>query len=140
MSCKGIFYICRMNQRFPYLFFHESDIHGLGVFTGAPIPKDTLLEVCPVIVLSTEDKKLIHQTHLHDYYFLWGEHNAQCAIALGWGSLFNHSDTPNAIVELNQIEKTLDIYSLRDIEAGEEIFIDYNGGEDQENIVWFKPK
>lgn len=129
-----------MNQRFEYLFFHESDIHGLGIFTGAPIEEGTLLEVCPVIVLSAEDKKLIHQTHLHDYYFLWGEQNDQCAIALGWASLINHSDTPNAVVELNQAEKTLDIYSLRDIEAGEEIFIDYNGGDNYENVVWFKTK
>ena len=129
-----------MSQRFEYLFFTESDVHGLGVFTGAPISEGTLLEICPVIVLSAADKKLIHQTHLHDYYFLWGKNSDQCAIALGWASLINHSDTPNAIVELNQPEKTLDIYSLRDIEAGEEIFIDYNGGESHENVLWFKAK
>lgn len=128
-----------MNQRFPYLFFHKSDIHGIGVFTGAPIPKGTLLEICPVIVLSAEDKKLIHQTHLHDYYFLWGE-TGKCAIALGWASLINHSDAPNAEVELNEAENTLDIYSLREIEAGEEIFIDYNGGELHEDVIWFETR
>ncbi len=129
-----------MNQRFPYLFFNRSEVHGLGVFTGANIKKDTLLEVCPVIVLSAKDRALIHRTRLHDYYFLWGNNNEQCAIALGWASLFNHSTTPNAVVEINEKEKTLDIYSTRDIEAGEEIFIDYNGGEADQNMVWFEMK
>ena len=126
-----------MSQRFPYLFFHESEVHDRGVFTGAPIPKDELLEVCPVIVLPKKDLLKIHDTHLHDYYFLWGKNDENCAIILGFGSLINHSDSPNAIAIPNYEERTLDFYSCREIETGEEIFINYNGDDAKANMVWF---
>lgn len=129
-----------MSQRFPYLFFNDSEVHGRGLFTGAPIAKDTLIESCPVIVLPPKDLPLIHETHLHDYYFLWGENDESCAIILGYGSLINHHNQPNAVAEPNYEQNTLDIYSLREIEAGEEIFISYNGDDDEGVDIWFEER
>ena len=107
------------------------------MFTLDDIPVDSLIEICPVIVLSETDLKNIHQTDLHDYYFLWGENENECAIALGYGSLYNHSYHPNARYLLDFEEKTIDIMAIRPIEAGEEITVNYNGDPEDPSPVWF---
>lgn len=124
-------------QRLPFLYVRESQLGGRGVFTLEDIPEDSLIEICPVIVLSEYDLKLVHQTDLHDYYFLWGEDQSQCAIALGYGSLYNHSYHPNARYLLDYDKHTIDIYTIKDIEAGEEIMVNYNGEPDDPSPVWF---
>ena len=124
-------------QRLPFLYIRQSPLGGRGVFTLDDIPADSLIEICPVIVLSETDMKNIHQTDLHDYYFLWGEEQDQCAIALGYGSLYNHSYHPNARYLLDYEDQTIDIVSIRPIEAGEEIMVNYNGDPRDPSPVWF---
>lgn len=124
-------------QRLPFLYISESLLGGRGVFTIEEIPVDSLLEICPAIVLSEWDMEQIHKTDLHDYYFLWGDEQNQCAIALGYGSLYNHSYHPNARYLLDFEQMTIDIYAIRDIEAGEEITVNYNGEPDDPSPVWF---
>lgn len=96
-----------------------------------------MIEICPAIVLSEKDLPAIHSTKLHDYYFLWGEDQQQCAIALGYGSLFNHSYQPNARYLLDYEHLTIDFYCIKKIEAGEEITVNYNGEPDEKTPVWF---
>ncbi|MCB9285330.1 MAG: SET domain-containing protein-lysine N-methyltransferase [Lewinellaceae bacterium] len=124
-------------QRLPFLYISDSPLGGRGVFTLDEIPADSLIEICPVIILSGFDMKQIHQTDLHDYYFLWGDEQDQAAIALGYGSLYNHSYHPNAKYLLDYERNTIDIYTIRDIEDGEEITINYNGDPDDPSPVWF---
>lgn len=124
-------------QRLPHIFFAPSNLGGRGVFTSEPITEGTLLEICPVIVLPEEELALIHQSYLHDYYFFWGEEEKQCAIALGFGSLYNHSYDANAEYILDLDENTIDFYSVKAIEAGAEITVNYNGFPDDKAPVWF---
>lgn len=65
------------------------------------------------------------------YVFNWGE--SSTALALGFGSLYNHSFTPNATTLETADE--LVITALRDIDPGEEIFINYTGTDT--SGVWF---
>lgn len=127
-------------QRIPSLFVGPSPLNGRGVFSAEPIPRDSLLEVCPVIVLPEEDVHHIEETHLHDYYFLWGENEKQCAIVLGYGSLYNHSFSPNAEYRADYPAGALCFYALRDIPAGEEITVNYNGDPRDDSPVWFRVK
>jgi SET domain-containing protein len=124
-------------QRLPFLYVTDSPLGGRGVFTINEIPADSLIEICPAIVLPEWDLSQIHKTHLHDYYFLWGEEQNQGAIALGYGSLYNHSYEPNAKYILDFDRQTIDIYTVRDIEAGEEITVNYNGEPEDSSPVWF---
>ena len=124
-------------QRLPFLYVANSPLGGRGVFTLNEIPNKSLIEICPAIVLPEEDLPKIHETRLHDYYFLWGEKQDQCAIALGYGSLYNHSYHPNARYLLDYERNTIDIYSIQEIEEGEEITINYNGTPDDLSPVWF---
>lgn len=124
-------------QRLPHIFFAPSKLGGRGVFTSEPIPKESLIEICPVIILPETELPIIHKTFLHDYYFLWGEEEKECAIALGFGSLYNHAYDANAEYIFDLDEKTIDFYSVRYIRAGEEITVNYNGESGDINPVWF---
>lgn len=108
---------------------------GRGVFSTRLISAGQTIEICPVIVLPPKDYHRIHESHLHDYYFLWEVENST-AIALGFGSLYNHADENNADYEMDFEGKTISMFALRDIEAGEEITIDYTDGKDR-STLWF---
>ena len=119
------------------LFIAPSDIEGRGVFAMENINKGEIIEICPVIILSKKDKKIIHKTLLHDYYFLWGKKQKQAAIVLGYGSIYNHSYRPNAVYLRNHKAKTMDIICRKAIKAGDEITINYNGDPKDKTAVWF---
>jgi SET domain-containing protein len=121
----------------PFLYLAPSPLGGRGVFTGAEIPSGTSIELAPVILLSAEDRKAIHETHLHDYYFQWDGDRA--AIALGYGSLYNHSDSANAEFELDYDFDQIRFLAIQDIPAGTEITTNYRTG-DPNMKLWFEKK
>ena len=83
-------------MRNPTLYIAPSSIGGRGVFAGSPIQNGDLIEICPVIVLKEGEMELLDKTSLYDYYFLWGDEQTLCALALGFGSLYNHFAPSNA--------------------------------------------
>ena len=104
---------------------------GRGVFAKERIPAGTLIEQCPVVALPDKrDRDRLRKTGLVNYYFLWGEKRDCAAICLGWGAVYNHSFEPNARYEKVMDHLRMDFTALRDIEAGEEILVNYNGAPD----------
>ena len=75
----------------------KSKINGNGVFASNPIKNGETIEVCPLILLPRKERKLIEKTSIYDYYFGWGKDKKQPAIALGYGSLYNHSFNTNTL-------------------------------------------
>lgn len=124
-------------QRVASLYIASSDNRGRGVFTASPIHEGDIIEVCPVIVIPKRELPIIHKTILHDYYFLWGDKLEDCAIALGYGSMYNHELNPNANFILDLENMTIDIEAIQDIAAGEEITLNYHGEPGDESEVWF---
>lgn len=120
------------------LYVKEVPGKGRGVFAFEPIEAGEVIEVCPVIWLNTKDLKALDGTTLYDYYFLWGKTGRQAAIALGYGSLYNHDYTPNATYDMYFDEKIIVVYALREIPAHEEITFNYNGSPDDQGKVWFE--
>lgn len=106
-----------------------------GLFATRDIKKGELLHEAPVISYPNEQHKYIEKTTLGDYAFEYGI--GRSAILLGYGMLFNHSYEPNATYEINFKNETFDFYAYTDIKAGEEIFINYNGDEDDQEELWF---
>lgn len=125
-------------QRIPCIYFGPSELGGRGVFTSEDLPKGALLEICPVIIIPEEQLELIHSSVLHDYYFFWGIENKKCAIALGFGSLYNHACPSNADYDFDYENKTIDIRAVEDIPAGAEITINYMGDPTNNSPTWFQ--
>ncbi|MBP7273641.1 MAG: SET domain-containing protein-lysine N-methyltransferase [Saprospiraceae bacterium] len=122
------------------IYVAPSDLGGRGVFAAEQIKKDDVIEVCPVIVLAPGQTSTLDKTTLYDYYFLWEDADSgleTCAIALGYGSLYNHAAPSNADYVMDFEHKTIDIFCVRDIEPGEEITINYHGDPNNESPPWF---
>jgi uncharacterized protein len=107
---------------------------GRGVFARRAITQGAVIERVPVAVIPIK-----HVANgwanlaLAKYFYVWSP--TTIAVSLGYGSLYNHSYTPNADYE--QGTQVLVYRALRDIEAGEEITINYNGSPADRRPVGF---
>jgi len=123
----------------PFLTIASSLNRGRGVFTSEDIIKGTTIEISPVIVLTAADRSNVEKTLLHDYIFEWGEDHRSAAVALGYLSIYNHIAEPNCKYQMDFEEQTISIITIRDIQAGEELFINYMNAEGaSDKPVWFE--
>ena len=124
----------------PGLYISENGSKGRSVYSVQDISQGDVIELCPVIILGQEDTAKIHLTSLHDYYFVWDLEKKTSAIALGYGSLYNHSSKANAEFETDHSSNSIRIIASRNIEAHEEICLDYMSGLKTEHSLWFDPQ
>lgn len=110
---------------------------GRGVFAQRNFKKGEVIESCPVIVLPAKEIDTLELTQLYNYYFAWGPDSKDAAIALGYGSLYNHSYMPNARYYKDFDNGLLKYVCIRDIEDNEEITINYNCNPEDKTPVWF---
>lgn len=127
-----------MSLQHSHLYVAPSGLHGTGVFTAADIEVGDMIEICPVLLFPRSELPYIQNTILNDYYFDWGEAEAHYAIALGYGSLYNHSYEPNAEYDMDFVAQTIDFHCIKKIAAGEEILVNYNGYPEDKTKVWFE--
>jgi uncharacterized protein len=121
----------------PELYIAPAGERGRGVYSSIDIARDTVIEVSPVIVMTRAERKLLDQTLLHDYIFEWGPDKKDCCMALGYVPLYNHSYRSNCEYEMDFEGQVITIRSVRYIQAGEEVMINYNGDWNNETPVWF---
>ena len=112
---------------------------GRGVFALKDFEKGEMIEECPVILLSDKEVALCEQTILDDYVYAW-KSDEDGAIALGYGSLYNHSPKPNVEYDLMYKDKTIVYKAIESIKNGEEILLDYNWDSKEATVKkWFRP-
>lgn len=100
------------------------DVKGFGVFTNQFIPKSTSVEICYTLKLS--NASLGHPTF--DYLF-WNRDTKSHYLPLGFGAIYNHSDTHNLQWQIVPGEQSIMRFSsIRDIEIGEELTVNYGPG------------
>jgi uncharacterized protein len=121
----------------PSIYIAESAGKGRGVFAKETILPETVIEISPVIVMSEEERHLIDKTRLHDYIFIWGKDQQQCCMATGYIPLYNHDSPSNCEHFMDYDEELIFIKTVRKVEAGEELTINYNGDHDDPRPVWF---
>lgn len=109
---------------------------GRGVFARRWIRNGDVIERVPVLVLTADEvEDGSSWDGLAGYCFLWGER--KLALALGYGSLYNHSYQPNARYD-DVGQRTKVFTAMRDIQPGEEITINYNGDPKDVSAVGFE--
>lgn len=95
---------------------------GLGVFTDKKLKINDIVEIAPVLKVQTN---YLFQPNnvLNDYIFRDTNNDEYKLVALGYGSMYNHSDTPNLKY---YCENDKMIYqATRDIDLDEELYISY---------------
>jgi len=121
----------------PALFIAPSGNRGRGVFTSEKLEANTVIEISPVLAMSAEERLRLDQTLLHDYIFEWGEDEKRCCVALGYVSIYNHSYSSNCDYDMDFDNNLISIRTVRDIEADEELLINYNGEWNDASPLWF---
>lgn len=121
----------------PYVYLKETVSKGRGVFTSKDIPEGTVVEISAVLVLTEEERAHVEKTILYDYIFEWGEEGLECCVAWGYVSMYNHSYDASCEYEMDFYHRIITIRTLRNIKAGEELTVNYNGDDDLNNPVWF---
>ena len=101
--------------------------HGWRVFATEPLAAGTTIERAPVVSLTASERRELEGTTLGSFAVPWGEDGA-AALALGYGALYGTSDDPNAAFTSSAGELTLELMTLRAVEAGEEIVVTGPGG------------
>ncbi|MCZ2222336.1 MAG: SET domain-containing protein [Chitinophagales bacterium] len=124
----------------PILFIAESENKGKGVFTAEPISINTTIEISPIILFNAEERKMIEKTKLYNYIFEWGEDKLQAALGMGYISMYNHNYQANCEYDMDYENETISIKTIRNIEAGEELFINYNATYNDKTPIWFDVK
>lgn len=110
---------------------------GRGVYAGLDFDAGQVVEIAPVVLLDLNTQPFPRQ--IRRMLYNWSE--TQVALALGYGSLYNHSDQPN-LGFFREISKQIIIFrAVRKIEAGDQLTIsyDYTGpGKNPRNKSWFE--
>ena len=106
------------------LYIKNSEGRGNGVFTKEFIPKNSLIEISPFLII---DNEIIvngskSKNNINDYLY---RSDNQYHLVLGYGSLYNHNDVPNIFFKRSDNDKTYKYYSLSDIDKNHELFLKY---------------
>lgn len=125
-----------MSQKNPHLYVAPG-LNGRGVFCGVDLKAGEVIEICPVLVVPKNETGLLDKTVLYNYVFIWGNDDKEGAIVFGYGSMYNHAYEPNAEYKADYGDDTFIVLALKDITAGDEICINYNGDPGNKKLVWF---
>lgn len=109
---------------------------GRGVFALKAIKAGVIIETSPALIFSEDEGRKLIQTKLNNYVFQWGD-KKEIAIALGYVSMYNHDYESNCEYEMDYENETISIKTMRKINAGDELFINYNGTYNNRKPLWF---
>ena len=92
------------------------------VLAKTQFAKGEIVEIAPVIFVGPEAKAV---PRLKDYIFEINKLQQIYGVVLGYGSLYQHSETPNITFAYNNKNKQMYFIAAKTINAGAELTIDY---------------
>ncbi len=107
---------------------------GRKIVAASSFKKNEIIEMCPLIFMGEAEEGIISNINIRNYVFAW---DTRLVLALGFGSLYNHSYYPNAIYIKDYDNESINFVALQNIEIGEEITINYNGDPNSMEPLWF---
>ncbi len=110
---------------------------GRGIVATETILEGEIFERAPVIFCPANEYTFLGKTILDNYMYTWGKELEDLAVALGYGSLYNHSYHPNALYIKHIDDFIVEFVAQRKIEKGEEITINYGNASPSKKPVWF---
>lgn len=108
---------------------------GRGVFAACNINKKIVVEISPCLKWNERDQDLTQNSFLRFYVFE-GKTKRDSVLALGVGSLFNHSKKANVKYKYDAKRNVIVFTATRKIYKGEQLFIDYGYDPVEELRRW----
>lgn len=118
------------------LFVADADC-GRGVFSDRALRTGEVIERAPVVAIPAAQVAALSGTALYDYWFAWGAADTDAGLAGGFGSIYNHSFAANVAYRKDLAAGEIQFVARRDIAGGEELRIDYTGGDHDTAPLWF---
>jgi hypothetical protein len=115
---------------------------GRGVFTGRSFVEGEIVEECPVVLFQQPFDSLPEEakTRVFCWSALTGVPDTH-ALALGYGSMYNHDNPANLRCEADRERTLLRFVAARPIGQDEELTVNYNalgGGVEWHDDNWFE--
>mmetsp|Transcript_55150 Transcript_55150/g.118449 ORF Transcript_55150/g.118449 Transcript_55150/m.118449 type:complete len:1028 (-) Transcript_55150:29-3112(-) len=120
-----------------YVTHGESAISGRGVFVTKDCAAGELLESCPAAIMDTAAAEAM-------FDYRWGlppgaeNDQGHYYLPLGLGSLYNHSEQPNAKGRLDVGRSVLEFYSTEKLFKGQEVLVSYGDSYFDESFAGHK--
>jgi hypothetical protein len=114
---------------------------GRGVFAQRRIAAEEIVEESPVVLIDVPFRDFPDE--IKRVVFSWGKlcnNGASYAIALGYGSMYNHDNPANMRYQADPVKMVMRFIAVRAIESGEELTVNYNavgGGAQWHDNNWF---
>ncbi len=124
------------------IYIHTSKITnaGRGVFAACNIKKGEIIETCPIIEIPKDDTSKLNESVLVTYFLYFGKMKERLGMMLGFGSIYNHSETPNSNFKIYPKKEIVEFIALKNIKKDEEITFDYRHGNRTKSPLWFETK
>ncbi|WP_316834492.1 SET domain-containing protein-lysine N-methyltransferase [Pedobacter nutrimenti] len=119
------------------LYLKTIKAKGRGVFCTATIAEGEVIEVCPVIVVPAAEFTALNATGLMDYSFYFDKEANTLSLTMGFGSMYNHKQYPNAVYILDREKREMVFTAHEQIKAHTEICINYGGEYGKDYSKWF---
>ncbi len=123
------------------VYIKESKIFnaGRGVYARRDIKKNEIIEKCPIIDIPKHDLSHLSESFLVTYFFYFGKNKERFLIALGFGSIYNHTYKPNAKYVIKDKEGMINFIALSNIKKDDEITVNYKSENSKnKNPLWFE--
>ena len=119
------------------IYISESKIpkSGKGVFAAGEVKKGEIIEIAPILILEFSDFIDTKWNLLFEYYFWMDDY---VVLALGFGSLYNHSKNPNCKYKIDKENKTITFTAAKDIKKDSEILFNYSKSSSKKAPLWFE--
>ena len=109
------------------IFIKNTEQKGIGVFAKSNIMRGEVIEVSPSIPMGNKTGNRFTDP-FHNYKFTYprdfNSDNLEYVVCLGYGSLYNHSETPNCNWRTEKPYRFI-FYTVDDISEGDELCIYY---------------
>lgn len=128
----------------PHVYLDQAGMLGRGVFAIRAFIRGEVVELSPVFQLNEEFRDLPKE--FQHRVFNWQKMagiGKKSAIALGYGSMYNHSETPNLIWEADAVLEVIRFTARRNIDPNEQLTIHYEQEKDGSYLQserWFSKK
>jgi SET domain-containing protein len=96
------------------------------------IKKGEVVEEVPVIILPDAEAEHAYHTVLARYLFIWDDESD--AVLLGYGSIYNHSFSPNLDFAPDKKRNLMVFTATKDIKKDEELLINYQQGANDDDL------
>lgn len=109
-----------------YVAASHIDGAGLGVFAARSFTAGEPVEIAPAVFVPESETER-RSDFISDYSVLLDDEAGGeiIAVMLGYGSIYNHSDSPALSLTFCLPERAAIFTALRDVEVGEELTISY---------------